>query len=82
MAAQRWQSTPPHGVQQEDQESPQGDELKTPLGELVVTGRRVMATRADRGGALPWPHQHFDALVVGTEASPMVDESAKAVTAV
>src|SRR5437764_1229116 len=28
---------PPHRVKQEDQESPQGNELKAPLTELVVT---------------------------------------------
>jgi hypothetical protein len=33
----------PHGVQQEDEESPQGDELKTPFRQLVVTGRGLMA---------------------------------------
>jgi len=37
-----------HGVEEEDQESPQEDELKAPLTELVVTGRRLMAARADR----------------------------------
>jgi hypothetical protein len=34
----------PHSVQQEDEKSPQWDELKAPFGELVVTGRRQMAT--------------------------------------
>jgi len=37
----------PHGVQKEDEKSPQGYELKAPLGELVVAGRRQMAARAD-----------------------------------
>ena len=39
----------PHGVQEKDEESPQGDELKAPLGELVVARRRLMAARTDRG---------------------------------
>jgi len=38
-----------HGVQKEDEKPPQGNELKVPFGELVVTGRRQMAARADRG---------------------------------
>jgi len=28
----------PHGVQKEDEKPPQGNELKAPFGELVVTG--------------------------------------------
>ena len=35
-----------HGVQQEDEESPQRNELKTSFRELVVAGRRQMAARA------------------------------------
>jgi hypothetical protein len=30
----------PHGVQKEDEKTPEGNELKAPFGELVVTGRR------------------------------------------
>ena len=37
---------------EEDEKPPQGDELKAPLGELVVTGRRQMAARADCGRTL------------------------------
>ncbi len=33
----------PHGVQEEGEESPERDEIKTPFGELVVTGCRLMA---------------------------------------
>ena len=33
----------PHGVQQKNQESPERNELETALGELIVTGRRLMA---------------------------------------
>src|SRR5690349_11634414 len=72
----------PHGVQQEDEKSPEGNELKTSFSELVITGSALMASRTDRGGSLPRPHQDLDALVVGTEARPMVDKSAKAVTAI
>ena len=38
----------PHGVQKEDEKTPQGDELEAPFGELVVAGRRLMAARAAR----------------------------------
>ena len=38
----------PHGVQQEDEKSPEGNKLKPPFGELVIAGRRLMAARADR----------------------------------
>jgi hypothetical protein len=39
-----------HGVEQEDEKSPQRDELETPLGKLIVAGRRLMAAGADGGG--------------------------------
>jgi hypothetical protein len=42
----------PHSVQKEDEKPPQGDEFKVPSGELVVTGRRQMAARADCGRTL------------------------------
>ena len=37
-----------HGVQQEDEKSPQGHELETSYGELIVAGRPLMAARAGR----------------------------------
>ena len=52
----------PHGVQKEDEKLPQGNELKAPFGELVVTGRRQMAARADCGRTLSRSHGYFDAL--------------------
>jgi hypothetical protein len=33
----------PHGVKQKDQKPPERNELETALGELIVTGRRLMA---------------------------------------
>ncbi len=50
----------PHGVQKEDEEPPQGNELKAPFGELVVAGRRQMAARADWGRTLARSDGHFD----------------------
>src|SRR6266852_2127433 len=72
----------PHRVQEEDEKSPQREELKTSLGELIVTGRRLMAARADRARALAGPHRYLDTLVVRTEAVVMIDKSSKAVTTV
>ena len=70
-----------HGVQQEDEESPQRNELEAPLGELIVTGRRLMAPRTDGGGTLARPHGNLNALVVGSESSLMIDESPETVAA-
>jgi hypothetical protein len=50
----------PHGVQKEDEKPPQGNELKAPFGELVVTGRRQVAARADCGRTFARSHGHFD----------------------
>jgi len=72
----------PHGVRQEDEESPQGDELKAAFGELIVAGSRLMAARADRGRTLARPHGNFDALVVRTECGAMIDKSSEAMAAV
>lgn len=41
-----------HRVQQENQEPPQRDEVVTPLGESIVTGRRLMAAGTNRHRAL------------------------------
>ena len=68
----------PHGVQKEDEKTPQGDELKAPFGELVVTGRRQMAARADCGRTL---HGHFDTLLVGTEVGVLVDKTSETMAA-
>src|SRR5579864_7962819 len=70
-----------HGVQKEDQNPPQGNELKAPFGELVVAGRRQMAPRANCGRAPARPHGHFDALLVGTEADVLVDKTQKTMAA-
>src|SRR4051812_4829255 len=72
----------PHGVQKEDEKPPQGNELKAPFGELVVTGRRQMAAQADRGRTLTRSHGHFDALLVGTEVGVLVDKTSETMAAV
>jgi hypothetical protein len=56
-----------HGVQKEDGEPPQGDELEAPLGEFIVARRELMAARADRGGSLARPHRDLDTLLIWAE---------------
>ena len=65
----------PHAVQQEHQKAPERDELKAPLGKMIVTRCRLVAPRADRRRARPRPDVHFDAFLVGAEAGVLVDES-------
>jgi hypothetical protein len=60
----------------------QGNELKTPFCELLVTGRGLMAARTDRGGRLARPHEDLDTLAVGGESSPMVDKPPEPMAAV
>jgi hypothetical protein len=70
----------PHGVQQKNQEAPERNKLETPFGELIVSGRVLMAARTNRFGALARTHGDFNALVIGTEASLLVNESRKTMT--
>jgi hypothetical protein len=58
----------PHGVQQENEKAPQRDELKTPLGELIVARCGLMAARADGGGTLARTHGDLNALLVDGES--------------
>ena len=69
----------PHGVKQKNQKSPERNKLETPLGELIVSGGGQMAARTDGLGALARTHGDFNALVIGTEAGLLVNESRKAV---
>ena len=48
-------------------ETPQGNELKAPFGELVITGC----------GQIARSHGDFDALLVGTEVGMLVDKPRK-----
>jgi hypothetical protein len=52
----------------------QGNDFKAPFGELVVTGSRQTAARADCGRTVPGAHGNFDTLLVGTEAGVLVDK--------
>lgn len=65
----------PHRVQQKDQKAPERDEFVTPLGELIVTGRRPMATGTNCRRTFARTYGDFDAFVIGTEASMLVNEA-------
>jgi hypothetical protein len=72
----------PHPVQEENQDSPDRNELEAPLRKVIVTRRRLVASRADRRRTSPRPEVHFDGLLAGTEAGVMVNESPMAVAVV
>src|ERR1035438_10511602 len=63
---------PPHPVHQEVQKSPERDELVTPFRQLIVTGRRMMATGTNRRRALAGTHGDFDSLMIGTKTGMLV----------
>jgi hypothetical protein len=72
----------PHTIQQENQKAPQRNELEATLGKMIVTGRRLVAPRADRRRALPRSDVYFDAFLVGSEAGVLVNEPAMAMAVV
>jgi hypothetical protein len=75
----RWRSAfaPESSVQKEAEKPPHGNEFKAPFAEVVVTGCRQMAARADCGRTLPRSHGRFDALRFGTEVGVPVDKPLK-----
>jgi hypothetical protein len=73
---------PPHAVPQENQKAPQRNELEAALGKMIVTWGWLVAPGADRRRALPWPDVHFDAFLVASEASLLIDESPMAMAVV
>jgi len=72
----------PHGVQQEDEKSPERNELEAAFGKLVIAGRRLVAARANRRRTLAGSHGDFDALLVGTEMGVLIDKTPESVAAV
>jgi hypothetical protein len=72
----------PHGVEQKDQKSPERSEFVTPSRELIVTGRRLMATGTDSPRTFAWTHGDFDALVIGSEAGMLVNKAPEMMAAV
>ena len=71
-----------HGVQQEDQEAPEGNELESALGELVVSRGRFLAAGANGPGSFPGTDRDFDTLVIGAEAGPLINKSLEVVAAI
>ena len=55
---------------------------ETALGELVVSGGGLMATRTNRGRPLTRAHRDLNAFVIGTEAGLLRNESRKTVTTI
>ena len=68
---------PPHAVQEENQNSPEGDEFKAPLREMIIAGRPLVATRAHCRGTNPRPYANFDAFLVWGKSIVVVNESPK-----
>ena len=73
---------PAHRIQQENQIPPERDEFEAPLGQLIVTRRRLMAPGTDRRRTLARTHGELDAFVIGTEAGMLVNEAPEMMTAV
>jgi hypothetical protein len=65
-----------HAVQQENQKTPQGNELKAPLGKMIVARRGSVAPGADRRRALAWSDVYLNTFLVGSEAGVLVYEPA------
>jgi hypothetical protein len=72
----------PHRVEEEDQEAPERDEFEPPLGELIVTGGRLVATGTDRRGTFAWADSDFNASVIGTEAGLLINEASEMMAAI
>jgi hypothetical protein len=72
----------PHGVKQKNQKTPKRDELETALGELVVSGSRLMTTGTNCCRAFARAHGDVNALVIRAETGLLVNESWKTVTTI
>jgi len=72
----------PHGVQQKDQKAPEGNELETALGELVVSRSRLLAAGADGPGSLARTDRDFDTFVIAAETGPLINKSLEMVAAI
>ncbi|MBV8834511.1 MAG: hypothetical protein JO108_35385 [Acidobacteriaceae bacterium] len=79
---QRRQSTRRMAYSRKTKNPHKGMNSKAPFGELVVSGRWQMAARADCGRTFAGPHNHFDALLVGTETGVLIDKTSETMAAV
>src|ERR1700722_3379502 len=71
-----------HGIKQKNQKAPKGNELETALGQLIVSGGRLMAARTNCRRTFARPHCNFNTLMIGAETGLLVNKPRKAVTAV
>ena len=73
--AAAWAVHAPHAIQKEDQNSPERNEFEAPLRKMVVTGSRLVTTRADGRRALAGPDDNFHDVPIPHETRALVDES-------
>ena len=72
----------PHSTEQDDPKTPERNELKPPLGEVIGVRRRLVTSRAYGFGPRERPHGNLDALPVRGKSRLLIDEPAKAMAAV
>jgi len=72
----------PHRVKQKNQKSPERYELKTALGELIVSGGGLMTAGANRGRTLTRTNIDQNTFVIGAETGLLVNETRKTVTTI
>ena len=72
----------PHSVEQEHKISPDRNELETPFGEPIISGRGLMTAGTARLRTHAGTYLDFDTLAVGTEAGPAINESGKMVATI
>src|SRR5688500_6329063 len=68
--------------EQKDQKSPERNELETALGQLVIAGSGLVATRTNCLRTFARAHCDLDTLVVGAEPALVVNKSRKTVAAI
>jgi hypothetical protein len=68
-----------HAVEKEHQETPDGDEFKRTLGEVIVAEGWPATTGTDAFGSHPRPHPDLKALAILTEAGMVVNETGEAI---
>src|SRR5689334_22071513 len=63
-----------HGIKQKNQKTPKWNELETALGELIISGGRLMAARTNRCRALARTHRDLNTLLIGAETGLLVNK--------
>ena len=73
---------PAHAIEEKNQKAPNRDELESTLGEVIVAGRRPVATGTEGLGTHTWPHPDLKALAIWAEAGLLVKETREAIALV